>query len=173
MFLHLLLSICVAYCLKIDLCFIFFWFFYYCVYQCFLNSGAIKLWQILNNEYSSYWCLFFVLVLPFSIFRSITSTAKTRPLCRRTAVNRLGNLPGNVIDLIVEHLLVHDVARMNGGMYRMQPNLVLDDLFFEQLLSKKGSEKNKQAQVSEISRTMSNILSVHTGPILSSIFSFL
>lgn len=48
----------------------------------------------------------------------------------------------------------------------MHPHLVFDELIFKQLLSKKGSKEDKQAQVSEISRTISNILLVHTGPIL-------
>lgn len=94
-----------------------------------------------------------------------------RRLCRGTAVDRLSNLPLNVIDLILEHLPVHDVARMSilskkwRDVWVMHPHLVLDDLFFKQLLSNKGSEKDKHAQVSEISRTISNILLVHTGPI--------
>ncbi|KAL8115779.1 hypothetical protein AgCh_022326 [Apium graveolens] len=101
----------------------------------------------------------------------MASAAKTRRLCRGTAVDRLSNLPGNVIDLILEPLPVRDIARMSIFSKRwrdvlvLHPHLVFDDLFFEPLLSKKGSEKDTQAQVSEISRIISNILLVHTGPI--------
>lgn len=104
----------------------------------------------------------------------MASAAKTLAgdrLCRGAAVDRLSNLPCNVVDLILDHLPVHDVARMSilsknwRNVWVMHPHLVFDHLFFEQLLSKKGSEKDIQAQVSEISRTISNILLVHTGPI--------
>ncbi|XP_074330249.1 F-box/FBD/LRR-repeat protein At1g13570-like isoform X2 [Apium graveolens] len=101
----------------------------------------------------------------------MASAAKTRRLCRGTAVDRLSNLPGNVIDLILEPLPVRDIARMSIFSKRwrdvlvLHPHLVFDDLFFEPLLSKKDSEKDTQAQVSEISRIISNILLVHTGPI--------
>ena len=103
----------------------------------------------------------------------MASKTKTRRLnCGTAAVDRLSNLPRSLIELILERLPVHDVARMSilsktwRDVWVMHPHLVLDELFFKQLVSKKVSKKDKLAQVSQVSRTISNILLVHTGPIL-------
>ncbi|WOG99811.1 hypothetical protein DCAR_0519167 [Daucus carota subsp. sativus] len=101
-----------------------------------------------------------------------SKTKTKRPNCGTAAVDRLGNLPRSLIELILKHLPVHDVARMSilsktwRDVWVMHPHLVLDELFFKQLVSKKVSKKDKLAQVSQVSRTISNILLVHTGPIL-------
>ncbi|KAL1814961.1 hypothetical protein ACET3Z_017535 [Daucus carota] len=103
----------------------------------------------------------------------MASKTKTRRLnCGTAAVDRLSNLPRSLIELILKHLPVHDVARMSilsktwRDVWVMHPHLVLDELFFKQLVSKKVSKKDKVARVSQVSRTISNILLVHTGSIL-------
>lgn len=101
----------------------------------------------------------------------MASDAKTRRLDRRAAVDRLSNLPPNLIDLIIGKLSLHDAARTSilsekwRYIWAMQPHLVFDELFFSQLISKMVSMKYKQTQLSEISRIISSILLVHIVPV--------
>nr|XP_017243233.1 PREDICTED: F-box/LRR-repeat protein At3g58980-like isoform X1 [Daucus carota subsp. sativus] len=81
-------------------------------------------------------------------------------------MDRISNLPINILDLILERLPLHDAARTTTlsktwrTLWGSQAELVFDDVFFSHLVSK----KHKQA--SEISLTISHILLVHSGHIL-------
>ncbi|KAK1374525.1 F-box domain-containing protein [Heracleum sosnowskyi] len=98
----------------------------------------------------------------------MASDAKKRLVDRGTAVDRISNLPGNVTDHILERLPLHDAARTSilsktwRGLWGMHPNLVFDEAFFSQLVSK----MNNQVRVSKVSKIISNILLVNHGPIL-------
>ncbi|KAK1374528.1 F-box domain-containing protein [Heracleum sosnowskyi] len=84
------------------------------------------------------------------------------------AIDRISNLPSNVIDLIVECLPLHDAARISilskawRDIWLMHPCLVFDNTFFKRLF-----KYDKQTQAFEVSRAISNILLVHNGPILN------
>ncbi|KAK1394851.1 hypothetical protein POM88_013907 [Heracleum sosnowskyi] len=88
------------------------------------------------------------------------------------SVDIISNLPGNLIDLILKRLPLHDAARMSvlsktwRDIWVMHPRLVFDDDFSYQLLSKRFLKKNRETQLYEISRTISGILLAHRGPIL-------
>lgn len=90
--------------------------------------------------------------------------------CGSGAVDRISNLPRNLIDLILKCLPLHDAARTTvlsktktwRNIWGMHPHLVFDDIFFSQLVSKKVGT----AQQYEVSTTISNILLLHTGPVI-------
>ncbi|KAK1354736.1 F-box domain-containing protein [Heracleum sosnowskyi] len=83
-------------------------------------------------------------------------------------VDRISNLPRNLIDLILERLPLHDAARTTilsktwRNVWVMHPQLVFDKKFFFQLVTKKV----EQTQLHEVSTIISNILLLHTGPVL-------
>ena len=83
------------------------------------------------------------------------------------AVDRISNLPVNLKDLILERLPLHDAARTAvlskswSSVWEMHPVLVFDYVFFSRMVS----GKNEQAQVSNVPRTISNILFLHDGPV--------
>ncbi|XP_017238599.1 F-box/FBD/LRR-repeat protein At1g13570-like isoform X2 [Daucus carota subsp. sativus] len=83
------------------------------------------------------------------------------------AVDRFSNLPGNLKGLILERLPLYDAARTAvlskiwGNIWTMLPWLVFDHVFFLRMVS----GKDEQAQVSNVSRTISNILLLHNGPV--------
>ncbi|KAK1374522.1 hypothetical protein POM88_030715 [Heracleum sosnowskyi] len=76
----------------------------------------------------------------------MASDAKKRLVDRGTAVDRISNLPGNVTDHILERLPLHDAARTSilsktwTGLWGMHPNLVFDEAFFSQLVSKMNNQ---------------------------------
>lgn len=90
------------------------------------------------------------------------------------AVDRISNLPTNLIDLIVEYLPTHDAARTSilskpwRNIWGMHPRLHLDANFFSQLVSQKFSRLDEITKNIEVSRTISNIFIAHShrGPIL-------
>ncbi|KAK1374529.1 hypothetical protein POM88_030722 [Heracleum sosnowskyi] len=102
----------------------------------------------------------------------MASDAKTEGLACVDTVDRISNLPTDLIYLILERLPVHDVARTSvlskiwASIWGMHPRLKFDDTFFSQLVSRKVSKKDNQTQLSEVSRTISSILLAHSGPIL-------
>ena len=83
------------------------------------------------------------------------------------AVDRISNLPVNLKDLILERLPLHDAARTAvlskswRNVWETHPVLVFDDVFFSRMVS--GIDE--QAQVSNVSRTISNILLLHDGSV--------
>ena len=83
------------------------------------------------------------------------------------AVDRISNLPVNLKDLILERLPLHDAARTAvlskswSSVWEMHPVLVFDYVFFSRMVS--GIDE--QAQVSNVSKTISNILLLHDGSV--------
>ncbi|XP_017238148.1 F-box/FBD/LRR-repeat protein At1g13570-like isoform X1 [Daucus carota subsp. sativus] len=88
-----------------------------------------------------------------------------QPDWEATALDRISNLPINILHLILERLPLLDAARTTTlsktwrTLWASQAELVFDDVFFQHLVSK----KDKQA--SEVSLTISHILLVHSGSI--------
>ncbi|XP_074335115.1 F-box/FBD/LRR-repeat protein At1g13570-like isoform X2 [Apium graveolens] len=107
----------------------------------------------------------------------MASNAKTRRLDCGATVDRISNLPIHLKHLILDRLPVDDVARTSvlskawSDIWIMYPNLVFDDEFFSRLVSKKFPTEDKQVQLSEVSKTISNILLLHSGPILTFILN--
>lgn len=100
------------------------------------------------------------------------SNVKTRRLdCGTAAVDRISNLPGNIIDLIFERLPIHDAASTSvlsktwRDLWGLHPNLIFDEVFFSRLVSDED-EQDEQDEVEEVTRTISDILLVNRGPIL-------
>ncbi|KAK1374535.1 hypothetical protein POM88_030728 [Heracleum sosnowskyi] len=96
--------------------------------------------------------------------------AKTRRLdCGNGAVDRISNLPSSLITLILKGLPIRDVARTSilsktwRGIWVMHPHLVFDEGFFTQFVSK----EERTIRVSIVLKTISNILLLHTGPVLT------
>lgn len=131
----------------------------------------------------SEYCSNFVLITtkrPFNIFgpcllftfRLMASNAKTRRGVE--AVDRISNLPTNLIDLILEYLPTRDAARTSilsepwRNIWAMHPRLYLDENFFAQLLASQKFSRldDEQTKFIEVSETISNILLAHNGPIL-------
>ncbi|KAK1366683.1 hypothetical protein POM88_042244 [Heracleum sosnowskyi] len=85
-----------------------------------------------------------------------------------TAVDRISNMPRNIIDLILERLSIHEAAIMGvlsktwRDIWATNPHLVFDGLFFATL-----SPKKFHPDPSKNSRIISNILLAHSGPILN------
>ncbi|KAK1374530.1 F-box domain-containing protein [Heracleum sosnowskyi] len=102
----------------------------------------------------------------------MASDDKTWRLDYGDAVDRISNLPANLMGLILKSLPLQDAARTSvlskkwRGIWRMLPCLVFDDKFFGKLLSKRILKKDKESQLSGVSRTISGILLAHSGPIL-------
>ncbi|KAK1370313.1 F-box domain-containing protein [Heracleum sosnowskyi] len=102
----------------------------------------------------------------------MASNAKTRRLDCGAAVDRIINLPRNLKHLILDRLPIDDVVSTSflfkawRDIWIMHPNLVFDNQFFSQLVSKKFPMEDKHVQLSEVSKTISNILLLHSGPIL-------
>lgn len=102
----------------------------------------------------------------------MASDAKTRRLDCGDAVDRLKNLPSNFIDRILVYLPIRDLARTSilsktwRDIWRMHPLLVFNDDFFAQFVSSEVSRKDKLAQLSKASGTITDILLLHRGPIL-------
>ena len=99
---------------------------------------------------------------------SMADDAKRRRLDSGSeAVDRFSNLPVNIKDLVLERLPLHDAARTAvlskswRNVWEMLPVLVFDNVFFSRMVS--GIDE--QAQVSNVSRTISNILFLHDGPV--------
>ncbi|KAK1366684.1 hypothetical protein POM88_042245 [Heracleum sosnowskyi] len=88
-----------------------------------------------------------------------------------TAVDRISSMPGNIIDLILQRLPIHDAAKMGvlsttwRDVWVTNPHLVFDDQFFSRL-----HDEMKRPQPSKSSRIISNILLAHSGPILNFTF---
>lgn len=102
----------------------------------------------------------------------MASDAKRSRLDCGDAVDRISNLPTNLMDLILKRLPLHDAARTSvlsktwTNAWGMLSCLVFDDAFFDNLLSERILRKDKENQISEVSRTISGILLAHSGPIL-------
>ncbi|KAK1385290.1 hypothetical protein POM88_023025 [Heracleum sosnowskyi] len=102
----------------------------------------------------------------------MASGAKTKQLDCGDSVDRISNLPCNLIDLILKRLPVHDAARMSilsktwRDIWVMHPRLIFDDDFLHLLISKRFLKKDREIQLYEISRAISGILLAHRGPIL-------
>lgn len=83
------------------------------------------------------------------------------------AVDKISNLSVNLKYLILERLPLHDAARTAvlskswRNVWETHPVLVFDDVFFSRMVS--GIDE--QAQVSNVSRTISNILLLHDGSV--------
>lgn len=88
--------------------------------------------------------------------------------CGANAVDRISNLPRSLIGLILERLPMHDAARTTvlskawRNIWVMHQQLAFDEVFFSRMVSK----IDEQAQLSEVSRTISNILLLHSNPLL-------
>ncbi|KAK1374533.1 F-box domain-containing protein [Heracleum sosnowskyi] len=101
----------------------------------------------------------------------MASDAKTGGFDCGTGIDRISNLPGNLIDYILTYLSLRDAARTSmlsktwRDIWVMRPHLLFDDEFLIQLLLKR-IKKDKETQISEISRIISGILLAHSGPIL-------
>lgn len=117
--------------------------------------------------------ILFNLIITSLIPRIMAGNAKTRRLDCGAPVDRISNLPRDLKHHILDRLPVDDVARTSilskawRGIWYMHPHLVFDDLFFSQLVSRKVPTEDQQVQLFEVSRTISNILLVHSGPILT------
>lgn len=102
----------------------------------------------------------------------MASDARTRLEYGGAAVDRISSLPTSLVDIILELLSTHDAARTSilsktwRNVWGMHPRLHLDDDFFSQLVSRKFSELDKQTQRIEVCRTITNIFSAHSGPVL-------
>ncbi|KAK1374526.1 hypothetical protein POM88_030719 [Heracleum sosnowskyi] len=101
----------------------------------------------------------------------MSSDAKTRRLdCGTAAVDRISNLPRNIIVLIFDCLPIHDAARTSvlsktwRALWGLYPNLVFDEFFFDQLLYDKDEQDPNV--LLEVTGTISDILLVNRGPIL-------
>lgn len=83
-----------------------------------------------------------------------------------TEVDRISNMPRNIIDLILERLSIHEAAQMGvlsktwWDIWETNPHLVFDKLFFMM-------RSTRNSHPSENSRIISNILFAHNGPILN------
>lgn len=103
----------------------------------------------------------------------MATNAKTRRLDCGAAVDRISNMLVHLRHLILDRLPVDDVARTSvlskvwTDIWIMYPNLVFDDQFFSQLISRKVQLEAEQVQLSEVSKTISNILLLHSGPVLT------
>ncbi|KAK1370312.1 hypothetical protein POM88_036404 [Heracleum sosnowskyi] len=103
----------------------------------------------------------------------MASNVKTRRLDCGVAVDRISNLPVHLKHLIQDRLPFDDITRTSilskvwRDIWIMYPNLVFDDQFFTQLVSRKAPMEDEQVQLSEVSKTISNILLLHSGPILT------
>ncbi|XP_017216571.1 F-box/FBD/LRR-repeat protein At1g13570-like isoform X2 [Daucus carota subsp. sativus] len=93
----------------------------------------------------------------------MASDAKTRRLDCGDGIDRISNLPGNVIDLILKRLPLHGAARMSvlskawRDIWVMFPRLVFDDDFFEQLSLARAFKKDEGTRLSQFSRTISEM----------------
>lgn len=93
--------------------------------------------------------------------------AKTRKLDCETAVDRISNLPGNLIDLILQLLPIHVAAQMSilsktwRDIWLSNPYLVFDSVFFSEV----GSKKDKQTRIFEVPSIISSVLLAHSGPV--------
>lgn len=102
----------------------------------------------------------------------MASDAKIRPLDCGDTVDRISNLPANLMDLILNCLPLHDAARTSilsktwRDAWGMLSCLVSDDDVLYKLQSKRSLMKEKEILLSEVSRTISGILLAHSGPIL-------
>nr|XP_017216570.1 PREDICTED: F-box/FBD/LRR-repeat protein At1g13570-like isoform X2 [Daucus carota subsp. sativus] len=94
----------------------------------------------------------------------MASDAKTRRLDCGDGIDRISNLPGNVIDLILKRLPLHGAARMSvlskawRDIWVMFPRLVFDDDFFEQLSLARAFKKDEGTRLSQFSRTISDTI---------------
>ncbi|XP_074326713.1 F-box/FBD/LRR-repeat protein At1g13570-like [Apium graveolens] len=89
------------------------------------------------------------------------------------AVDRISNLPENIIHLFLQRLSTHDAVRTTvlsktwRNIWGMHPKLYLDQNFISQLVSQKFFHLDEQTKINKVSRTISNILLAHNGPILN------
>lgn len=103
----------------------------------------------------------------------MAGNAETRRIDCGAAVDRISNLPRNLTHLIQDGLPIDEAARTSilskawRDIWITYPNLVFDDHFFSQLVSKKVHVVDEQVQLSKVSTTISNILLVHSDPILT------
>ncbi|KAK1374536.1 hypothetical protein POM88_030729 [Heracleum sosnowskyi] len=95
---------------------------------------------------------------------------KTRRLdCGNGAVDRISKLPSSLLTLILKRLPIRDVARTSilsktwRGIWVMHPHLVFDEEFFKQFISKEV----RRIPFSVVVKTISSILLLHTGPLLT------
>ncbi|WOH14559.1 hypothetical protein DCAR_0934079 [Daucus carota subsp. sativus] len=83
--------------------------------------------------------------------------------------DRISSLPRNLIEAILRHLPVHDVARTSilsrnwRNIWGTYPKLIFDDKFFSKLVSK----EDKEAPLFKAVRVVNQILLLHGGPILT------
>ncbi|KAL8155245.1 F-box/FBD/LRR-repeat protein At1g13570-like isoform X2 [Apium graveolens] len=97
----------------------------------------------------------------------MATASKTRRL--DCGADRISNLPTLLLDAILIRLPVRDAARTSilsttwRNIWGTHPNLIFDDNFFSQLVSK----KDKQSQLFEAVKAVNDILLLHTGPVLN------